>query len=111
MKKREREKKRWKAVYTIETALLMGVLLPILAGILWLCILLYEKGVLQGAVSQSVLLENMKEEKAETGTKAPEKNSLGRAKLYFELTRTCLLYTSSSSPFLRSADRLREGLM
>ena len=47
MKKREREKKRWKAVYTIETALLMGVLLPILAGILWLCILLYEKGVLQ----------------------------------------------------------------
>ena len=88
MKKREREKKRWKAVYTIETALLMGVLLPILAGILWLCILLYEKGVLQGAVSQSVLLENMKEEKAETGTKAPEKNSLGRAKLYFELTRT-----------------------
>ena len=84
MKKREREKKRWKAVYTIETALLMGVLLPILAGILWLCILLYEKG----AVSQSVLLENMKEEKAETGTKAPEKNSLGRAKLYFELTRT-----------------------
>ena len=66
----------------------MGVLLPILAGILWLCILLYEKGVLQGAVSQSVLLENMKEEKAETGTKAPEKNSLGRAKLYFELTRT-----------------------
>ena len=45
MHKCEMEQKRWKAVYTIETAILMGILLPALAGILWICILLYEKGV------------------------------------------------------------------
>lgn len=88
MKKCKMGRKRWKAVYTIETAILMGILLPVLAGILWMCVLLYEKGALQGAVSQSVLLENMKEEKkTETGGSRPEKNSLGNAKLYLKLTR------------------------
>lgn len=88
MHKCEMEQKRWKAVYTIETAILMGILLPALAGILWICILLYEKGVLQGTISQNVLLENMKEDKrAEPERIISKENSLGKAKLYFKITK------------------------
>ena len=88
MKKCEGEQKRWKAVYTVETAILMGILLPVLAGILWISILLYEKGVLQGAVSQNVLLENMKEEKrAEPERTISKEKRLGKAKLYFKIAK------------------------
>ena len=84
MKKCEGEQKRWKAVYTVETAILMGILLPVLAGILWISILLYEKGVLQGAVSQNVLLENMKEEKKSRARKNHiEREASRKSKIVF----------------------------
>lgn len=71
----------------METALLMGILIPVLFGILWVSCLLYEKGILQGAVSQSVFLENMRPQ--ETGQESFEeemrRQSLGKAKLSFSI--------------------------
>ena len=56
MRKQEQKRKGWKGSYTVETSLIMGILIPVLFGILWLAILLYERGILQGDASEGCLL-------------------------------------------------------
>ena len=87
-KKRKYMGWRWKGSYTVETALLMGILLPVLFGILWAACLLYEQGFLQGAVSESVFAENMRLEESEqkTGEHEMNRQSIGKAKLSFYTT-------------------------
>lgn len=85
----ERQKgKVWKGSYTVETALLMGILLPILFGIIWICFFCYEKAVLQGSISERAFLENMKkEEYNQSEEEVIREESLGKARLSFEVFR------------------------
>lgn len=84
MRKQEQKRKGWKGSYTVETSLIMGILIPVLFGILWLAILLYERGILQGDASEGVFLQNMKLGEEREEKKETQKLSLGKAKLSLE---------------------------
>ena len=81
MRKKRKRTRTWKASYTVETALLMGILIPILFGILWLLTALYERAVLQGGASEGVFIQNMTMKEYRQGQKALQELGLGTARL------------------------------
>ena len=115
MRKKRKRTRTWKASYTVETALLMGILIPILFGILWLLTALYERAVLQGGASEGVFIQNMTMKEYRQGQKALQELGLGTARLslkflYDEDQVTALGNAQAYIPGLLSELLLKGGL-